>query len=309
MELWRRSSAIVADAKATAWKHSFLAACIRNVRTITFQSDEDLDQLHAKRYTINRWTTAATMVNSIVSGLWQVKSWGEKAVLVYEALAAHQQSNLLSSNQAVTDTFAGKQAAPKVLHYPVTDQDESPAPMEMLTMAASIVSPRSHTSNSYAFETQQPSAETHQNGPISTCYHQSETDQSYNIELSGYQSHNISTSSDIYFQTGHAVIQDGDPMIYAQGELDQRHSQMPSIPVPNNTQHPFDQVWQSSHTFPITRQPSDVFDDLWQSSILLPPDSFEDMWNISPSIQFSNSESNAYNGYHAPIRVNTESLS
>jgi hypothetical protein len=88
MELWRRSSAIVAGAKATAWKHSFLAACIRNVRTIAFQGDEDLDQLHANRYKINRWTTAAIMVNSIVSGLWQVKSWGEKAFLVYEALAS-----------------------------------------------------------------------------------------------------------------------------------------------------------------------------------------------------------------------------
>lgn len=84
----------------------------------------------------------------------------------------------------------------------------------------------SHTSNSSAFETQQPSAETHRNGnlfipmqrfsiplimspagSISTGYHQSETDQSYNIELSGYQSHSNSTSGDIYFQTGHAVIQ------------------------------------------------------------------------------------------------------
>jgi hypothetical protein len=44
-------------------------------------------------------------------------------------------------------------------------------------------------------------------GPISTCYHQPETDQSYNIDISGYQSQNISTSGDIYFQTGHAVIQ------------------------------------------------------------------------------------------------------
>ncbi|KFY46955.1 hypothetical protein V494_00248 [Pseudogymnoascus sp. VKM F-4513 (FW-928)] len=440
IELWKRSSTIVDDAKATAWKHSFLAACIRNVRPMAFQSDEDLVELHAMRHTINRWTTAAIMVNSIVSGLRQAKSWGEKAGFVYEALAevnyhlsdvssysidrrqkiiqdvvsrlsrinppdedlddhvlhpafivsfissatginhdevtkklslgdsplspscedipipsyaissttarkrkrmtdctptvrltqhhpltqvpqqnihvdnteaghlhmlstvaAHQQSNLLPSDQALTHTSAGGEATPKVLNYLVTGQDESPAPMEMLTMAASIVSP-----------TQKLSAERHQNGPMSTCYHQSETDQSYNTELLGYQSHDIATSGDIHSQTGHAVIRDGDQMIYAQEELNQTHRGIPSIPVPNNTQHPFDQAWRSSHTFPITSQPSEIFDDLWQSSHTFPitsqtpgvfwqsshtvpitsqpPDVFDDLWQSS--IQFFN-ESNA----------------
>lgn len=65
-----------------AWKYRFIASCLRKIRdgvpTIS-------DGLGVSPFTLHRWTTAASLINSIVDGLWE--AWGPPAALVYEALA------------------------------------------------------------------------------------------------------------------------------------------------------------------------------------------------------------------------------
>jgi len=92
------------------------------------------------------------------------------------------------------------------------------------------------------------------------------------------------------------------PTMNAQGELDQRQSELIPVPIANNTQHPFDYIWQSSPEVPATIRSLDAFNHIWESSTLLPLDAFEHMWNISPSIHFSNNETTAFSEiYNSPI--------
>ena len=67
------------DATVMSWKFSFIAGCLHKL----CMRQDKVDG--ARRATIYRWVSAASIINSIVDGLW-IK-WGPKAVLVYEALA------------------------------------------------------------------------------------------------------------------------------------------------------------------------------------------------------------------------------
>ena len=89
--LWKQSKQILYNTQEIAWKSSFIAASLRQIR------DPNLCT-QAKQSPI-RWIFAVRMINKIVDGLWA--SWGPKAALVYEALAG--KSNHLSCN-AATDS-------------------------------------------------------------------------------------------------------------------------------------------------------------------------------------------------------------
>lgn len=89
--LWKQSKQILHNAQEIAWKSSFIAASLRQIRDPNFCTQ-------AKQSPI-RWIFAVKVINKIVNGPWS--SWGPKAALVYEALAV--KSDLLSCN-AATDS-------------------------------------------------------------------------------------------------------------------------------------------------------------------------------------------------------------
>ncbi|KAM3064717.1 hypothetical protein ACMFMG_010637 [Clarireedia jacksonii] len=85
-QLWLQSSKLIDTAKTTAWKYRFLASCFRLVRTGQAVSNEqEVEFIGTSSLQIHRWMSAAGIINMIVNGL--AEAWGEKADLVYEALA------------------------------------------------------------------------------------------------------------------------------------------------------------------------------------------------------------------------------
>jgi hypothetical protein len=84
-QLWLQSYKFIDTAKTTAWKYRFLASCFRLVRAGKAEQEVEFIGSRSKAMVMQRWSYAAGIINMIVNGL--AEAWGEKADLVYEALA------------------------------------------------------------------------------------------------------------------------------------------------------------------------------------------------------------------------------
>ncbi|KAF7894673.1 uncharacterized protein EAF01_010123 [Botrytis porri] len=85
-QLWLQSSKFIDTANKTAWKYRFLACCIHLCRAgQVVSSERKVPFVGTNLLTVHRWRCAANIINMIVNGL--TEAWGEKADLVYEALA------------------------------------------------------------------------------------------------------------------------------------------------------------------------------------------------------------------------------
>ncbi|KAM3074526.1 hypothetical protein ACMFMF_006533 [Clarireedia jacksonii] len=82
-QLWLHSHKLINTAKAIAWKYRFLASCFRLVRAGEVSSENGIEPINIDA--IQKWEVAAEIINMIVDGL--AVAWGEKAELVYDALA------------------------------------------------------------------------------------------------------------------------------------------------------------------------------------------------------------------------------
>ncbi|TEY30289.1 hypothetical protein BOTCAL_0885g00030 [Botryotinia calthae] len=85
-QLWLQSSKFIATANKTAWKYRFLACCTHLCRAGQVVSREQkVPFVGTNILAVHRWRCVANIINMIVNGL--TEAWGEKADLVYEALA------------------------------------------------------------------------------------------------------------------------------------------------------------------------------------------------------------------------------
>ena len=71
---------MIKSARETAWKYTFLVACVRRLRNHDLSSSDE-----GCKATRVRWINAAWIINSVVEGLWS--TWGPRVALIYEALA------------------------------------------------------------------------------------------------------------------------------------------------------------------------------------------------------------------------------
>ncbi|ESZ93437.1 hypothetical protein SBOR_6179 [Sclerotinia borealis F-4128] len=96
-----------------------------------------------------------------------------------------------------------------------------------------------------------------------------------------YSNEDMMTSGEFYSQSSQAVLQEATT--YPQREVGEVQSQLVSMPTANNGQYTYDKVWDFAPSIPTTIQYPNDYIQIWLPCATV---SLQDMWSISPPIDF-----------------------